>query len=70
MNGSISEPLLLFKDFNTLEAALYHPPRMAKGEIEAVTKPLESYKYELLGSDKDRCYVMGECANTWNEDIL
>ena len=60
---------MLFKDFDSLEVALYHPPEMGKDDTEVATKPLESYKCEPLGSDKDGCYVMGECANTYGMKV-
>ena len=62
INGTIAEPLLLCKDADTLEVSLYHPHEMGLDDPEM---GLESFKCEPCGSEKDRCYIIGECANTY-----
>lgn len=54
--------MLLFKDADTLEVSLYHPHEMGLDDAEM---GLESFKCEPCGSEKDRCYIIGECPNTY-----
>lgn len=67
INGTIVEPLLFFKDADTLEVSLHHPHEMGLDDPEM---GLESFKCEPCGSEKDRCYILGECANTYGMKIF
>ena len=64
VNGKISEPLLLFKNFNSLEVELFRPP-VVKIEDSEIGCTLEACVSEPCGTDKDGSALFGDCPNTY-----
>ena len=66
VNGTITEPLLLFKDSSTLEVTLYRPPLMTLEESEMKCEHLEARRSEPCGTDKDgSSSIFGDSPNTY-----